>query len=583
MSVPVLPQYDPEPKARVAALHAARERYAFAFDKYPSLAMSRALPHGEAASAAWSAMVFGVVKDVVVNDHRADKVLGDPSQARPARLSELRVAWETLWGGSFAEAFSDLAALLLAGPVAGRAASLDDYARLFQSFPVPELARTFQDDAFFSRKGVCGSNPEILARAQAIDADFPLTDAHLAAVSPGDTLSGALAEGRLFLADYDMLCGLAPNTLGGPERWVHAPRVAYVVKPGSGTPSVFAIQVSRGADSPVFTPADGWGWAIAKVHASVADTIAGAIWFHHARTHLVAEPIFVAAHRQLAPNHPVLRLLTPHAEGTLYINSVGHDTVFAPHGILDWFTGASRETVRELARRSVASFDLDESYFPRRLQARGVGVDSALRDFPWRDDGLLVFDALRAWVDSYVSLYYRDDADVLGDGELQGWLAEMLAPDGGGLRGVGERGAFRTRAYLVDTLTQTIFSCSALHATMNFPVKDEMAFVPNSPFASYRDAPGRVDGWTEADFLDVLPPMDQAQRQMDVAWLLGSARFGALGDYAPGHFEDPAVAPHLAAFRSALAAVEATIDARNAARPPYIHLKPSRVPPSINI
>jgi arachidonate 15-lipoxygenase len=583
MSVPVLPQYDPRPNARMTALSEAREHYVFAFDKYPSLAMSSALPKAEGIPTAWSTLVFGIVKDVVVNDRRADKVLADPADARPARLADLRVAWKTLFGGGLAESANDLVALLLAGPVAGRAEAVGDYAKLFQSLPVPALASTFLEDAFFSRKVVCGSNPEILVRAMGIHPDFHLNDAHIAAASPGDTLTRAVQEGRLFIADYEMLADLEPNTMGGPKRWVHAPRVAYVVRPGTNTPSVFAIQVGRGAGAPVFTPADGWGWAIAKTHASVADTIAGAIWFHHARTHLVAEPMFVSAHRQLAPNHPVLRLLTPHSEGTLYINSVGHDTVFAPHGILDWFTGASRESVRELARRSVETFDFDASYFPRRLRARGVDGDSALGDFPWRDDGLLVFEALRAWVEAYIGLYYRDDADVLGDVELQAWLTEMVAPDGGGLQGLGQGGAFRTRGYLVDTLTQAIFSGSALHAAMNFPVKDEMAFVPNSPFAAYGEAPDRVSGWTEADYLAVLPPMDQAQRQMDVAWLLGAARYGELGDYPADHFEDPRVAPLLSALRVSLAAVEATIDARNTTRPPYIHLKPSRIPPSINI
>jgi arachidonate 15-lipoxygenase len=182
-----------------------------------------------------------------------------------------------------------------------------------------------------------------------------------------------------------------------------------------------------------------------------------------------------------------------------------------------------------------------------------------------------------------VGLYYATDADLVADPELQAWIRELLAPDGGGLQGLGEAGGIRTRAYLVDFLTQVIFSGSAIHAAMNFPVIDEMSFVPNSPFGAYRPRPDKLDGWTEQDWLATLPPLDQAQRQLDVAWLLGATRYGHLGNYVDGWFTDPAVAPLLARHRADLAAVEATIDARNLTREPYIHLKPSRVPMSINI
>ena len=81
----------------------------------------------------------------------------------------------------------------------------------------------------------------------------------------------------------------------------------------------------------------------------------------------------------------------------------------------------------------------------------------------------------------------------------------------------------------------------------------------------------------------MLPPLDAAQRPLDVAWLLGASRYGHLGAYPAGQFEDPRVAPVLGRYEARLAEVEATIDRRNETRPPYIHLKPSRVPQSVNI
>lgn len=584
-----LPQHDPQPTARADALAAKREHYFFAFDLYHSLAMSAKLPKGEGAEAGWSALMNKTVAAVVGNDLRADQALSSRDNA-PQRVAELKVALGSLLSGQVAEAGNDLVAAILAGPVGGTAKSLDAFRSLFRTVPPPALADTFQDDGFFARKVLAGSDPEILERVTArnpseLDPKFPFTEAQLQAVSPGDDLSTALAEKRVFVADYGMLDGLEPNDLGGRRRWVFAPRVAYVVSKGDATLKAFAIQVGRepGPQNPIFTPADGWGWMIAKTHVSVADTIAGAIWFHHARTHLVAEPMIVAAHRQLAPNHPLMTLLEPHFAGTLNINSVGFQTVFAPHGILDWFTGATRDSIRRLALRSVQEFRFDDSIFPRRLALRGVDDEGILKDFPYRDDGLLVWNAIRSWVGSYVETWYASDAEVLADVELQAWLSEITAPDGGGIQGIGEAGAFRTRAYLSDVLSQVIFSGSATHAAMNFPVLDEMTFVPNSPFGAYAPAPTRVDGWTEADWLEMLPTLDQAQRQLDTAWVLGAMRYGSLGGYPSGHFTDPRVVPLLQRHLERLDEVEQTIDRRNTTRPPYVHLKPSRIPPGINI
>ena len=342
-------------------------------------------------------------------------------------------------------------------------------------------------------------------------------------------------------------------------------------------------QVERRADAPVFSPADGWGWEIAKTHVSVADTIAGALYYHHARAHIVAEPMVLSMHRHLAENHPLKVLLTPHFMGTLYINEVGYKTVFASHGALDWFTGGSRDSIRKMVVDSVQSFHFDRSVFRSELADRGVDDAELLPDYPFRDDGLLVWDALASWVRDYVGLYYQDDAAVLGDVELQSWLTEVTAADAGGLRGIGQNGRIRDRAYLIKMLTQIIFSGSALHAAMNFPVKEEMSFVPNSPWGAYGVVPQQTKGWTEQDWLDNLPPMAQAQRQFAVAHLLGASRYGFLGDYADTTFSDPRVAAPLARFRAGLKEVESTITARNLERPEYIHMLPSRMPPSINI
>jgi arachidonate 15-lipoxygenase len=573
---PTLPAEDRTPSARAAALETARKAYPFSGEVYPGLAMAGSHPKEDGAPPGWSEIVDHALKVVVQNDLRADDSRGS-AWALGARAAELWGVARELLHGEVREAFNDVAALLLGGDLRGDAVSVDDYNVFFRTIPLPEAAK-HDDDLFFSRRWLMGSNPESLQLVTELDDSFPVTQEHLSA---GDDLQAALAEGRLYTVDYSMLEGLPPNLLR--ERPIHAaPARGMLVRArDSSVPRLFAIQLAPtpGPAAPIFTPRDGWGWRIARTHLAAADTICGALWFHHARTHLVAEPLLVAAHRSLAPGHPLMILLQQHALGTLYINEVGSHSVFAPHGLLDWFVGLSRDGVRELARRSIYNFRFDESYLPRRLAARGV-LDPALA-FPFRDDGMLVWHALRRWLSAYLSLYYPTDEAVAGDVELASWILAAGSPDGGGIQGLG--GPPRSREALTDFVTQLVFAGSALHAAMNFPVAEELTVIPSSPFGAWEPVPTRTDGWTERDLLRMLPPLDAAQRQFDTALLLGMSRVGKLGDYPATAFLDPRVAPLLDRFRRDLAAVEQTITQRNLTRPPYVHMLPSRIPPGINI
>ncbi|MEZ4238030.1 MAG: lipoxygenase family protein [Myxococcota bacterium] len=572
-AVPTLPQDDPTPTDRAADLVAARARYTYSFDTYPGVALVAQRPKDDTTPPQWSKVVDGALTAVLANERAVDR----PTLAGfEARMAETWHAARDLVHEGLRTASNDLAAVLLGGTEHGDATSLDDFRALFRTVPVPDAWAAVHDDVAFSRRWLAGSNPESLQRVRSLP-DVPLSDAQIAAVSPGDQIAAAIESGRLYEVDYRMLDGLPPNELG-PRPAVLAPARGFLVRPwSSGVPRLFAIQLRPGG--PVFTPADGWGWRIARTHLAAADTVVGAIWHHHARTHLVAEPLFVAAHRSLAPRHPLMVLLAQHAEGTLYINEVGAHTVFAPHGLLDWFTGTSQAGVRELARRSLEDFDFLSSRLPERLVNRGVS-DPDL-DFPYRDDARLVWDALQTWVTGYVALYYRTDADVAADGEVAAWVLAASSADGGGIRGLG--GPPRTRANLVDLLTNLLFGASALHAAMNFPVAEELTVIPASPFGAWSPVPDRTDGWTEADWLRTLPPLDAAQRQLDTALLLGMSRVGSLGDYPDGTFVDPRVAPVLAKFRADLATAEQAIADRNRKRKPYVHLMPSRIPPGINI
>jgi hypothetical protein len=56
-----------------------------------------------------------------------------------------------------------------------------------------------------------------------------------------------------------------------------------------------------------------------------------------------------------------------------------------------------------------------------------------------------------------------------------------------GARVKGMPARIETRTVLVNILTSIIFVCGPLHSTINFAQYEYMAFIPNMPFAIYKD------------------------------------------------------------------------------------------------
>lgn len=476
---------------------------------------------------------------------------------------------------------------------ATRAPSIEAYRALFDTLPVPGIAWQFQEDDTFARMRVAGPNSVLIKAIAALPDNFPVTAAHYASVVNGDTLSAALAESRIFLCDYKELEVLVPGVWDGIAKYVYQPLALFAVPPGGRAIVPVAIQCGQdpGANPVILPSGQGearWTWEIAKFIVQVADGNYHELFVHLARTHLVIEAVAVATHRHLAELHPIWALLVPHFEGTLFINDQAAGSLIAPNGPIDHIFGGTIATSQLAAIEDRLAFDFAAHMLPHDLATRGVAAGSALIDYPYRDDALLVWQAIADWAKAYVDLYYADDAAVAGDTELQAW-ASALAVDGK-LAGLP---LLATRQALVDTCTMIMFTASAQHAAVNFPQKDIMAFAPSVTGAGWAAAPAQQGGGTKVGWIAAMPPVSLALEQLNTLWLLGSLHYRPLGDYRSNDlpylpwFQDPAVIGAegpLVRFQAELQVVEAQIVARNAARMyPYPYLQPSLIPTSINI
>lgn len=481
-----------------------------------------------------------------------------------------------------------LRALLKEIGLYGPASDLYQYVRQF-SVPIPpSVASNFEDDRLFAWMRLGGPNPMVIEAVTALPANLPITDAmYQRVMGADDTLAQAIADGRLFLCDYAALAALPPSSFPVGAKYTAAP-LALFATPASGDralkPVAIQLHQTPGRDNPILQPGDGAAWDLARVFVSCADANHHEMVSHLGRTHLVVEAFAVTTPRQLAPEHPLYVLLMPHLEGTLAINNSAVDSLIAPKGVVDRLLAGTIEGLTQLAVDAALSADLSQMPPPIALAARGVMDRSALPEFPYRDDALLLWGAIESWVSAYLSLYYANDADLSGDTELAAWLAELASPQGGGLKGVPT--APPSFDALVSLVATAIFTASVQHAAVNFPQATIMSFTPALPLALYTPPPSSR-AVPDGALLAALPPLEQSFVQLGFLSLLGGVYFTRLGDYdryiRGSTFGDPRVQGPLQAFQEALVKVEHEIGRSNLRRVQYTTLLPSNVPQSINI
>ena len=476
----------------------------------------------------------------------------------------------------------------------GSVSSLQEYKDLFKTIPLPEIASEFCSDESFVRLKIAGPNPMLISQWESLPVNLAVKAddiSHL--LVSGDTLDKALQNQRVYGLDYQAIENLT-QVLGetnGKAKFLYAPLALFVLKPDRSQLVPVAIQLGQSPNQdPVIIPGrdDEQAWLLAKTQVNYADTNYHELFVHLARTHLVEEAFAIATHRELAPSHPINILLLPHFEGTMLINSLAESSLVAPDGAIDHLFASRIRDIQASAGADRLEYSIIDSIPHTDFKRRGVDNTETFPDYPYRDDALLVWQAIESWIIDYVDIYYREDS------ELHAWRKEIITQ--GKVKGLPE---LDTKTELVQLLTQVIFIASAQHAAVNFPQQPIMSFAPVMTGASWQPFPGR--DVTQADWINSMPSQNLALEQLNLLFLLGSVYYRPLGDYResnfPYHewFQDPRVTEvggPLDRFRLQLKDVEATINQRNAEldsknpalrKQAYEFLLPSKIPSSVNI
>lgn len=203
------------------------------------------------------------------------------------------------------------------------------------------------------------------------------------------------------------------------------------------------------------------------------------------------------------------------------------------------------------------------------------GLKLTIEDYPFANDGLLIWDALKQWITEYVNHYYPNPSVIESDKELQAWWTEIRTVGHGDKSEEPWWPNLKTKKDLVDIITTTAWVASAHHAAVNFAQYTYGGYFPNRPTIARNKMPTEdpsMEEWEkflsnpEQTLLECFPSQIQATLVMVILNLLSdhSPDEEYIGQYMePSWAENPTVKVAFERFSNKLKEIEGIIDSRN--------------------
>ncbi|MCF8706202.1 hypothetical protein L3056_10860, partial [Corynebacterium sp. MC-25] len=433
------------------------------------------------------------------------------------------------------------------------------------------------------------------------------------------TVEEAIAQKKLFILDYhDIFLPYVSKVREIKGTTLYGSRTLFFLNP-DGTLRPLAIELTRPPMDgkpqwkDVFTPtwnATGiWLWRLAKAHVLAHDSGYHQLVTHWLRTHCATEPYIIATNRQLSGIHPIYRLLHPHFRYTMEINALAREALINAGGIIETSFSPGKYSIElsSVAYDQLWQFNLEA--LPADLINRGLAVEDStaphglkltIEDFPFANDGLVLWDAIKEWVSDYVNHYYPEPSLIESDHELQEWWKEIRTVGHADKKDEPWWPVLKTPKDLIEIITTMVWVTSGHHAAVNFGQYTYAGYFPNRPTIARINMPTEEPSeefWAnflkkpEGALLQCFPSQIQATRVMAVLDILSnhSPDEEYLGEkIEPVWAENPIIKAAFEKFNGRLMELEGTVDERNANRDlknrngagivPYELLKPFSTP-----
>ena len=427
----------------------------------------------------------------------------------------------------------------------------NDVNNLFRDIPYPDVYSRWREDEEFARQTVQGYDPIQLRQWTCDDGSSNIQDTSLWKKFPVDDTALGWKQGRLvdlwkrnklYYLDFELLStmecwdDLGPkkfHTNGTRPRFCAASIALFYVDEVNaysfstkGMLMPCAIQLSQDPTlSPIFSPLvdTKLDWLLAKMLVQNSGANMHQMISHAMKTHLVSEPFVISAERNLAHCHPLYKILKRHTRYTLAINTKARNGLIDAGGIFDEFISCGGGGHIKLAVELYKKWTLRSNNIRRNLKERGVDNVEELPYYPYRDDGLLVWDAMETYVRDIVNNHYQNDEDIMNDIELQNYGQDICKH--GHTSPQFEMSMVATKEDVVETFTTIIWTVSCQHAAMNFGQYKYLGFPLNAPMSIYVDPTyikkGEYD--TEAKIMEkIMPSQHQIIKQISIAYILAA-------------------------------------------------------------
>jgi len=388
---------------------------------------------------------------------------------------------------------------------------------------VPAVEENFFKDRCFADQRVAGANPLQLWRItdkeddngiqwktlleEKLNKSFDWEETFKAALSKGDenTLEKAIDNGQIYAAIYPELDGVKM-----PKALLHDTKFNHTVLQMSSPIALFAviesehgikrlvpvaIQMDSTPDSKVHTPIDGKDWFLAKSFVQRADFNSLHLIKKRLKAHLYLDAPCTLVEKYFSEYHPIYQLIRQHCRAALETNKLFEIKLFGRSAPIYKVLSVDYSSALEMLNKEYEKMTFDDLDLKNDLKKRGVDDTDKLTYYPYRDDGILLYEKLDEFADAYIDAYYDNDQEVTSDNELQELVNELSA-DGkqGDFGGKGMVKKFpakiEDKATLRKVLTTLLWAFTGQHAAVTYPILEYGGFVPNAPHRLFADSDG---------------------------------------------------------------------------------------------
>jgi hypothetical protein len=225
-------------------------------------------------------------------------------------------------------------------------------------------------------------------------------------------------------------------------------------------------------------------WEASVAVAVCAATTHMSLTRHFNYVHLISGNHWeIATRNNLAPNHPLYRLVWPHIFNSLFTNHAITAVQMLPDGDFVNMFSFTHEGLMKYYDAMYEAYDIrmtdPEADWDRR------GLDGSTFNAPSHENLCEMFDLMYDHTKRYVNAYYESDEDLQDDRSVSAWLSDLDSLIPNGLNGALSSGL--TRDGLARVIAAYIYEGNTIHDLTGTSLWDYQLWVDRNPVRIYKD------------------------------------------------------------------------------------------------